>query len=248
MAVPARPGPPVPARVPPAPVRPSGGWYLATVGIAAVGIAVAIGLFANGVRSARTVASEVTSVEPGDTGLVTFESGGSFTLYYAGPHKVTVQADMRTLEQDVGAELRPEGGGAPVPMAPYESELGITRTAEGQVVALSTFTIPGPGTYELRTDTVDGISPTESRIIVGKSLYAPLARGAILALVAIGISAVLSLVASIALALTRGRAKRAAQDQTWGGPWGQGPAWSAAPPEWTGPPPIIPPRPPGYGP
>ena len=117
---------------------------------------------------------------------------------------------MRTLERDVAADLRPEGGGAPVAMAPYESELGITRTAEGQVVALSTFSIPGPGTYVLQTDPIDGISPTESRIIVGKSLYAPLARGAILALVAIGISAVLSIVASIALAVTRGRAKRAA--------------------------------------
>ena len=54
------------------------------------------------------------------------------------------------------------------------------------MVALSTFSIPGPGTYVLQTDPIEGISPTESRIIVGKSLYAPLARGAILALVAIG--------------------------------------------------------------
>ena len=249
MAVPAPPGPLPPAGARPAPVRPSGWWYVATIGIAGVGIVVAVVLFANGVRSARTVASEITSVEPGEQGLVTFESAGSFTLYYAGPTKVTVTDDMRTLERDVAADLRPEGGGAPVAMAPYESELGITRTPEGQVVALSTFSIPGPGTYVLQTDPIEGVSPTESRIIVGKSLYAPLARGAILALVAIGISAVLSIVASIALALTRGRAKRAAREQGWGGPWSQGPgpAWSAAPPEWTGPPPIIPPRPPGYG-
>jgi hypothetical protein len=243
MAVPAAPAPS-------APVRPSGWWYLATLGIAGVGLVVAIGLFANGVRSSRQVASEITSVEPGQSGLVSFEGAGDFTLYYAGPLKVVTAADMRVLEQEVGADLRPEAGGEPVPMQPYENEtFGIGGNGQEQVVALSTFSIPAAGTYRLRTNEIEGISSTESRIIVGKSLYAPLARGAILALATIGLTAVLSAIASIALAVTRGRAKRARADpDPWGGgPWGQAPAWPDAPPQWTGPPPIIPPRPPGYG-
>jgi hypothetical protein len=237
----------MPAPVAPAPLRPSGWWYLATTGIAALGLVVAVALIVNGVRSARQVAEEVTSVEPGQSGLVTFESAGSFVLYYAGPPKAVVEADMRELARDVDADLRPETGGAPVSMQPYESvELGITDTPDGQVVALSTFSIDVPGTYLLRTDAIDGISPTESRIVVGKSLYAPLAEGAILALLAVGASAVLSVVATIALAVTRGRAKRA-RDRDVGPPLGQGPpGWPAPPGQWSGPPPIVPPRPPGY--
>jgi hypothetical protein len=233
----------------PAPVRPSGWWYAATIGIAGLGVVLALGLFVNGVRSAREVASEITSVEPGQSGLVSFESGGDFTLYYAGPQQVVGREDMRVLEREVGADLRPEGGGAPVVMEPYENEtFGISSTGGEQVVALSTFSIPAAGTYELRTNVVDGVSSTESRIIVGKSLYAPVARGAILALVAVGISGVLSLVATVALAVTRGRAKRAqAESRPGGGPWGQTVAWPEAPPTWSGPPPIIPPHPPGYG-
>jgi ABC-2 type transport system ATP-binding protein len=49
---------------------------MATIGIAVVGLVVAVGLLVNGVRSARRVASEVTSVEPGQSGLVTFEAQG----------------------------------------------------------------------------------------------------------------------------------------------------------------------------
>jgi hypothetical protein len=245
------PAAPPPVRPPaPPPVRPSAWWYLATIGIAVVGLVVAIGLLVNGVRSARRVANEVTSVEPGQSGLVTFEGPGSFTLYYAGPPKAVTAADMRSLARDVQADLRPKGGGPPVVMRPYENEqLGITTTSDGQVVALSTFSIPAAGDYVLRTDRIRGVDSGEARIVVGKSLYRPLARGAIAALVAIAVSAVLSLVATIALAVTRGRAKRA---RTSGlppppGPWGGAPVWPTAPPQWTGPPPIIPPPPPGYG-
>jgi hypothetical protein len=235
----------VPAAQPP--LRPSAWWYLATIGIAVVGLVVAVGLVVNGVRSARRVANEVTSVEPGQSGLVTFEAAGSFTLYYAGPHKAAVQADMRSLARDVQADLRPKGGGASVPMHPYENEqLGITDTPQGQVVALSTFSIDAPGDYVLRTDPIEGVPSSESRIVVGKSLYKPLARGAVMALVAIGISAALSLVATIALAVTRGRAKRSRAGAPGGPRWAE-PVWPDAPPQWTGPPPIIPPPPPGYG-
>ena len=222
-----RPGPArsaPPAGVRPAPVRPSGWWYVATIGIAGVGIVVAVVLFANGVRSARTVASEITSVEPGEQGLVTFESAGSFTLYYAGPTKVTVTDDMRTLERDVAADLRPEGGGAPVRDGALRERAG--HHADGRGPGGGAQHVLDPGSGHLRAaDRPDrrGSRPPKSRIIVGKSLYAPLARGAILALVAIGISAVLSIVASIALALTRGRAKRAAREQGWGGAVGPGP-------------------------
>ena len=234
----------------PPPLRPSGLWYLATIGIAVVGLVVGIGLLVNGVRSARRVANEVTSVEPGQSGLVTFEAPGSFTLYYAGPPKAVVAADMRALASDVQADLRPKGGGAPVVMHPYENEqLGITTTSEGQVVALSTFSIDHAGDYVLRTDRIDGVDSSEARIVVGKSLYQPLARGAIAALVAIGASAVLSLVATIALAVTRGRSKRSrgVPPPPPGGPWGGAPVWPTSPPQWSGPPPIIPPPPPGYG-
>jgi hypothetical protein len=236
-------------------VRPSAWWYLATIGIAVLGLVIGIALIVNGVRSARQVANEVTSVEPGQSGLVTFEAPGSFTLYYAGPPKAFAASDMRALARDVMAELRPKGGGPRVPMHPYENEqLGITTTSEGQVVALSTFSIARAGDFVLRTDKVEGVPSSESRIVVGKSLYQPLAHGAIAALVAVSISAVLSLVGTIALAVTRGRAKRAARADApgpWGpsvgGPWGGAPAWPEAPPQWVGPPPIIPPPPPGYG-
>jgi hypothetical protein len=239
---------PSPAAQPP--LRPSAWWYLATIGIAVVGLVVAIGLLVNGVRSARRVANEVTSVEPGQSGLVTFEGPGSFTLYYAGPPKAVTAADMRSLASDVQADLRPRGGGPAVSMHPYENEqLGISTTADGQqVVALSTFSIPQAGDYVLRTDRVQGVDSSEARIVVGKSLYQPLARGAIAALVAIAVSAVLSLVATIALAVTRGRARRSRTNPPAPpGPWGGAPVWPSAPPRWSGPPPIIPPPPPGYG-
>ena len=133
-------------------------------------------------------------------------------------------------------------------MAPYESELGITRTSEGQVVALSTFSIPGPGTYVLQTDPIEGISPTESRIIVGKSLYAPLARGAILALVAIGISAVLSIVASIALARHTGTGEAGGPGAGLGRPVGPGRRVVRGPARVDRAATHHPARPPGYGP
>jgi hypothetical protein len=222
---------------------------MATIGIAVVGLVVAVGLLVNGVRSARRVASEVTSVEPGQSGLVTFEAPGSFTLYYAGPPKAVVAADMRALARDVQADLRPRRGGPAVVMHPYENEqLGITTTADGQVVALSTFSIQQAGDYVLRTDPIRGVDSSEARIVVGKSLYQPLARGAIAALISIAVSAVLSLVATIALAVTRGRAKRARTNPpSPPGPWGGAPVWPTAPPQWAGPPPIVPPPPPGYG-
>jgi hypothetical protein len=129
-------------------------------------------------------------------------------------------------------------------MQPYENAgLGITTVANGQVVALSTFSIDAPGDYTLRTDAIDGIPSRDSRIVVGKSLYAPLAKGAVAALAAIGISAMLSVIATIALAVTRGRAKRARDRPDWG----PGPQWPEGPSNWIGPPPIVPPPPPGYG-
>jgi len=228
-------------------VRPSGWWYLATVGIFVLGALVAAGLVIGGFRSARRVADEITSIEPGGSGPVTFEEPGSFTLYYAGPEQATTIADVRRLQADAEPELRPSGGGAAILLRPYESTVGIIDADEegNQVVAMSTFTVTRAGDYTLTVDEIEGVSPMLARVIVGKSFYAPLARGAIAAVVALGVGALFSLVATIALAVTRGRAKRARPP----GP----PSWPPAPGPFAGPsgptPPILLPRPPpGYGP
>jgi len=245
------------------PVRPSAWWYAATIGIGFVGLLVAVGLLVNGFRGLQRTGREVTTVALGSSGPVTFEEPDSFTLYYAGPIVVRSGADMRAMEAELDATLRPEGGGPAVPMRPFEGTSGIFNDAQNgsQAVALRTFTIRRAGTYTLTVGTVAGVSGDRGNVIVGKSVYAPLARGALWAAGVAAVAGVLALVATIALAVTRGRAKRQRRPPWPGGP----PPWPGAPPPWPGPPPPgawppavagtgpapgwpVPPPPPGYGP
>ncbi len=244
----------------PPPVRPSAWWYAATVGVALLGLAVAIALLVDGFRGVRRTGQEVTRIGLDSSGTVTFEHPDSFTLYYVGPRVATTEADVRAVAAQIDPILRPAGGGGAVPMRPYEGTQSIVnRPQEGyQLVPLRTFTITRAGDYLLEAGSVEGVTSERAELVVSKSLIAPLARGALWALVAAGLGGLISLVATVALAVTRGRNKRQ-QRPPWPGrpppgPWPPAGQWQPAgawpsPPGWPGPPPgPVPPPPPGYGP
>jgi len=243
---------------------PSAGWYAATLGIGAAALVVAVVMLVGGVREARSTGSEATRVDLGQPSPVTFDHADSFTLSYIGPVQVDTADQVAAFAARIGAELRPERGGDAVVMAPYEGSSGLTRGRYGeQQVSLATFHIDQPGTYTMTSSSLAGVDEFDAQLVVATSPYRPLKRGAVLALVTLGVGTVVSLVASVALGVTRSRSRKAiALAFGAGSPGGRPPggwpppgagqagpgAGSGAPPGWYGPPPIIPPPPPGYGP
>lgn len=240
-------------------VQPSRKWYVATLGIAAFGLVVAVVLVVGGVRGTERVGRNLTSVAQGSSGPVRFEEGGSYTLSYIGPGQVSTTADVRRLDADLDPVLRPASGGLPVAMRAYEGTAGIREDPQGtaQYVPLRTFDIDMPGDYVLTADRLEDLPPTFGQVAVGRSPYKPLLDGVLWALGAIAVTLFLSIVATVALAVTRGRAKRAQHGpggpgpsggQGWpgpGGPGGQGSDGRWGTGAW--PAPAAPPPPPGYG-
>lgn len=211
----------------------------------------------DGVREARSTTREATQVVIGRTSPVTFDRRESFTVYYFGPQQVSDASDVPDLAQRLATGLRPVGGGAPVGMEPYGGSTGIQSRGGLQQVAIATFRIDQPGDYVVTSNPITGVGPFDGQLILTPSPFRPLARGALIAGAFLAAGTVLSLVSTIALAVTRGRSKRAVGarlvpalvpgsqwDPVGSAPWLPGPvrpgAAHAAP--------IVPPPPPGYGP
>ncbi len=235
------PGPPVPTAGPGRrPVRPSGWWYLAVGGLAVASLVAGVALVVAGYRRAESTGREYTRIALGEEGIVTFDRTGDYTLAYEGPVRAVTEADVARLAAELDVSLEPVGGGPPVPLRPYEG-LNDVRDGGYQAVPVQTFSIDRVGDYRLSCALVDDVDPERAGVSVGRSVYGELGRGALAALVTTSIGLVVTLVAGIALAVTRGRAKRRLPPSAWlGGPSPPAPARAG--------PPIVPPPPPGYGP
>lgn len=237
-------------------VRPSGWWYLAVGGLAVASVLAGVVLLVNGFRRAESTGREYTRVALGEEGIVTFDRPGDYTVAYEGPTQAVTEADVARLAEELDVSLEPVGGGPPVPLRPYEG-LNDFREGPNQAVPVQTFSIERLGDYRLSCAVIDDVDPQRAGVSVGRSFYRELGRGAVAALVVTSIGLVVTVVAGIALAVTRGRAKRRLPPRGWAGPpsgpagppgWpGASPTWPGAPPGWGGSP-IVPPPPPGYGP
>jgi len=253
--------PPGPA---PSAVRPSGWWYVVTVGIAGCGAVIAVALLVGGLRATQQAGRDLTVVELGQSGPVTFIDGGPYTLFYGGPRQATSEADVRRLAAELSPVLRPADGGPSVLMKAYEGTSAIVndRKKNVQLVPVLTFDIDRPGEYVLTAERLEGVADNAGRVSVGKSVFAPLRTGAVWAVIVIAVAIFLSVIATVALAVTRGRAKRRAPPgwpsgpdpfggSGWSDPTGSAPTprdeWIGGPPAhgpW--PAPAPPPPPPGY--
>jgi len=237
-------------------VRPSGWWYVATLGVVGLGLVVTVLVMINGYDRTERVGRDVTVVALGRSGPVTFEKGGDYTLAYQGPPQARTEADVARLATELDPVLRPAGGGPPVEMQPYEGVSGIVNGPGRQLVPVLTFEIDRPGEYVLTVEPLDGVTEDFGQVSVGKSVFGPLRDAVVWALVVLVVSLFLSGVATVALAVTRGRSKRQIDGppgagggrpggRGWMPPPGPGP-WAQSPPTGPWPAPAAPPPPPGY--
>lgn len=225
---------------------------MATLGLFAVGVVVAVGLLAGGVREARGTTKEATKVIPGRTSAVTFDRAESYTLYFVGPVQVRSRSEIPALAAEIGAQLRPVGSATTIVMEPYRNNDFSQRDSNGyQQIAISTFHIDTPGDYVFTSGNLAGLSEFDAQLVISPSPFRPLARNAVLALIVVVTTAILSGISTTALALSRRRNRRAQHAALV--------ASSRNPPGWpgsvnspgggwigSGSTPIVPPPPPGY--
>lgn len=218
-------------------VRPTGWWYAATIGLFLVAVGVAVLLLAGGVREARNTGREATRVVIGQDATLTFDESQSLTLYLVGPVQIMDESQIPQLIDDLGVSVRSQASGAELALAPYDSNDFMSRDSSGfQQVALLTFRVEQAGDYTISSRLLSGFTEFDAQLVVTPSPFRPLARRAILALTVLALGAIASLIATITLAVNRGRSKRASRAAVWG-------PSSVAPRPF-----IIPPPPPGYGP
>ncbi|MEJ7583494.1 MAG: hypothetical protein WKF43_05250 [Acidimicrobiales bacterium] len=194
-------------------VRPTGWWYLGALGIGGLGLLIAVLVLANGFGRTERIEREVTVVELGRSGPVTFEKGGGYTLSYQGPPRARTEADVVRLAAELDPVLRPAGGGPAIPMRPYEGTNRIVNRPGAQLVPVLTFEIERLGDYVLRVERLEGVAENFGQVSVGKSALRSLLGAVVWAVVVLGVSLFLSGVATVALAVTRGRSKRQAGER-----------------------------------
>ena len=229
-------------------VKPTASWYLLTLGIGLAGLVVAGFLLTGGVKEARGIGSEATFIEIGTDSTITADHPQSFTLYYAGPEQVQTQSEVPDLVDRLGIRLV-DAAGREVEMQPYEGSAGISRGGRvaAQQVALTTFRLEEEGDYTFSSTRLADVGQFDAQLVVSPSPFRPLARRAWQALGAVVGFGIASIIATVALAVTRRRNRVAARmsyrpsytTASRGGPAAMG---------WSGGAPIIPPPPPGYGP
>jgi hypothetical protein len=237
---------------PPAKIKPGGVWYaigIILIVIAAIG---AIVIWVLGVKNISDTVDNFARYRAPGARVLTFKSGGTFTVYYEGTEDRNNVPNLDiTVTDEAGKALTVQRGDIP----------DVSFSVNGHAgVAVAKVRIPAAGRYTIDVETPGSNRPFD--VSVGKGVLGKLVPF-ILGGFAFGfVLGVLGVVTLIVTGVKRGRRKREAQAALApvapvGGPWGvtpPAPAWNTppaappvAPPPWTSPPePGVPP-PPGGG-
>lgn len=221
-------------------VRPSGWWYLATAGLALLGLVFGGILVGRAFRDAQRAGFDASLVQAGEDQILTILEPGGYTIAYSGPIIIYSVSERDDLIDRLDISIRPADGGDPLPLHPYDG-LNDLEQDGAQYVPLLTVRFDEPGDYILVTSHA-GLDPERSAIVVSESPFRKLREGIEGALVVVAVTWLLALLGTVILARVRGRAKRALPPSPpWGGgpgppagPWPQSPA-QAHPQQWPPP-------------
>lgn len=197
-------------------VRPSGWWYLVAVALAVGGIIAGLMAVTRGFDDARDAGLGASAAAPGEDQPLSIPEPGGYTVAYSGPVVVRSTAEQAQLAESLRVTITPAGGGAPLPLRPYE---GLNDLTEGdlQYVPLLTVRFEEAGDYLLRTNSV-GLEVDQSAVIVSESPYAKLRAGLARAAALLALGLFLAVLTAVILGRTRARAKRAVALSWRGGP------------------------------
>jgi hypothetical protein len=220
---------------PPAKLKPSGIWYGIGITLIVLGIVGAIVIWVIGFKNVSDTVDNFARFRAPSTRVLTFNSSGTFTIYYEGSSD---RQDVPPLQISVvdenGNDLDLQTGNIP----------DVTFSVNGHNgVAVARVKIPDPGRYTIE---VQSSSPGSFDVSVGKGVVARIVVF-VLAGIAVGFfGVVLGVITLIVTGVKRGRRKREAQAAlapAGPGQWGMAPttAWGSPP---TVPPTAAPPAPP----
>jgi hypothetical protein len=222
-------------------VRPSGWWYLAAAALAVLGLVLGGILVGRAFGDAQRAGFDASLVQAGEDQTLTILEPGGYTIAYSGPVIIYTVDDRRALIERLGIEIRPAGGGDPLPLGEYDG-LNDLEQDGAQYVPLLTVRFDQAGDYVLTTAGA-GLDPERSAIVVSESPFRKLREGVENALVVVAVTWLLAILGTVILARIRGRAKRALPPPPppgWGGGPGPGgwpppgqPQWQPHPqPQW----------------
>jgi hypothetical protein len=187
------------------------------------GVVAGVILIANGVDDAeRTARREYTRYPVNESGTVSFDSAGSFTMYFEGPSALVATGDVDSLVAKLDIRFVEVATGETVPLAPYD-QYEVSSPGAIEQVPIKTFRIDRPGDYLLEVRT-DEFPPEMSFVSVGPSPYRPLLLGLFVGFWFILAGLVAAVTAAVAVSSLRGRSKRDALRLGFG----------AAPGAWSG--------------
>lgn len=193
-----------------------------------LGFVVAALTVSRALGEARDAGFDANLAGPGEEQLLTINEAGAYTVAYTGPIVVLSTVDQEELTEALDISIIAVATGAPVAVQRYEG-LNDFEQDGAQYVPLLTVRFAEAGDYTFRSSPMANLDPEQSRLIVSESPWRKLRNGAERAVLILVVAIGLSILLSVILGVTRGRAKRA-----------------AAPPPGRWPPPGPPP--PGYGP
>jgi hypothetical protein len=215
---------PAPSAAPPAKIKPSGLWYGIGIALIVLGIVGAIVIWVIGVTNVSDTVDNFARFRAPGARVLTFKSGGTFTIYYEGSSdRDDVPAIDITVVDSNGDELDVQRGDIP----------DVSFSVNGHAgVAIGRVRIPAAGKYtiDVESDASRGFNVSVGKGVVGRIV------GFVLGGIAVGfVGVVLGVVTLIVTGVKRGRRKREAQAALApAGSWGPGPAAWGSPP--TGPP------------
>lgn len=231
------------------PLRPSGWWYLAALGLLVLGVVLAGRAVVDGFGDARRAGFDASVATFGAEQPLTIRDPGGYTIAYAGPVLVRSTGEQERLARDLGIAIRPAAGGEVLPLAPYDGLNDLEEDGQ-QYVPLLTVRFEEPGDYVLTTSPAPGLGLDLDRsgLVVSESPYRKLRDGLERAVVALVVGTALAILVTVILGQARGRAKRARAALAPPPGWTGGPPQQPPPPQQAWPPPQPPwsqPRPPG---
>jgi hypothetical protein len=197
-----------PTSAPAGKIKPSAAWYWIGAILIFLGIAGAAGLITTGlVSTSRTVDRFGRFVWNGVPQPLTFEKGGTYTVYYEHDSKVdgVRYQTPEGLKNSINMSFTPAGGGQPILLRPSNDTASFSFSGRvGQ--SIGKVTIPEGGTYiaEVQVTGYDG----PIVIAIGKGVLGKLI-GFVLGGLAIGaVGFVSGLVILIVTGVKRGKRKR----------------------------------------
>jgi hypothetical protein len=189
-------------------------WYWVGGAVVALGVGIAALLAVNGVMGFVNRIDDFQRVPLGRQGTVELEDTGGYTLYYEQ------RFSSEGLIPGFDVDLAPEGGGDPVALSEYGSDVtyDIGRR-HGR--ALYSFRISEPGRYVLRVGSPGGREGATTRevVAVGRGL----GRGLVVRIVTAALAGLLGLGAGAVIIIVTAVKRHAARTRR---PPPPGPAWA----------------------